>query len=54
MPGIKNTDEVLYNQGLSFILKILKIELISRYHDDLLASHFGINKKLKLITWKYH
>ncbi len=33
--------------------KIVKNKLIKRYHDDLLAGHFGIDKTLKFITKKY-
>lgn len=37
-------DGVLYHEGLSYVLKIIYSKLISRYQNDPLAGHFGINK----------
>ena len=34
--------------------EILRTELISKYHDNLLAGHFGINKTRELISWNYY
>ena len=34
--------------------KIISSKLISKYHNDLLASFFGINKIKKLINPKYY
>lgn len=33
---------------------MIKTKLINRRHDNLLVSHFGINKIWELITQKYH
>ena len=33
-----------------FLFKIIRIELISRHHDNLLAGYFGIKKTKKLIV----
>jgi len=32
----------------------IRAELLQRYHDDLLAGHFGINKTAALLRRKYH
>ena len=40
----ENSDGILYHQGLPYISKIIRTELISRHYDDPLASHFGIEK----------
>ena len=37
-------DGILYHQGLPYVPKIIKIELISRHHDNSLAGYFGIEK----------
>ncbi len=50
----ENADGVLCHQGLLYVPKIVTIELISKYHDDLLASHFGIDKTRELIARKYY
>ena len=47
-------DGVLHHQGLPFVPKIIRIELISRHHDDPLAGHFSIEKTRELITQKYY
>ena len=35
------------------MLEIIQTELINQHYNDLLASHFGIDKIKKLIGWKY-
>ncbi len=51
--GWEEIEEVLYHHGLPYVLEIVKTELISKHHDDLLASHFGIDKTQELIAQKY-
>ena len=41
---------MLHYQGFIYISEIIQIELISRYHGNLLASHFGINKIYELVA----
>ena len=45
---------MLQHQGLLFVPKIIWMELISRHHDDLLASHFNIKKICKPLARKYY
>ncbi len=45
---------MLYYQGLPYVLKVIRSELISRHHNDLPAGHFGIEKTRKLIARKYY
>ena len=45
---------ILHHQGLPYIPEIIRIELISRHHDDQLVGHFGIEKMQELVTKKYH
>ena len=47
-------NKILYHQGLSYISEIIKTELISRYYNDLLVGHFGIEKIQELVTRKYY
>ena len=48
--GYKKIDEILYHQGLPFVPEAIRIELISRHHNDFLAGHFGIKKTCKLLA----
>ena len=41
---------VLYHQGLSFMPKAIRPELISRHYDNPLVSHLDIKKTRKLLT----
>ena len=52
--GYEKVDRVLHQQGLPFVPEAIRIELISRYHDDPLAGHFGIEKTRELLAWKYY
>ena len=52
--GYKDVDGMLHYQELSFVLEVIRTELISRHHDDSLAGHFGINKTGELIGRKYY
>ncbi len=45
---------MLHYQGLPYVPKVIYSELISRYHDDPLAGHFGIERTRKLIARKYY
>ncbi len=49
-----NIEQVLHYQGLPYVPKVIRSELISRHHDDPLAGHFGIEKTRKLIARKYY
>jgi hypothetical protein len=37
-----------------FEKKFLKIELLKRHHDDILADHFYVKKTIELLSKKYH
>ena len=50
----ENIDGMLHYQGLFYVPKIIRIELISRYHDNLLVGHFGIEKIYELVAQKYY
>ena len=52
--GWEDIDGVLHHQGLPYVPEIIRMELISRHHDDPLAGHFGIDKTRELIARKYH
>ncbi len=52
--GWKEIKQMFHYQGLLYILKVIHSELISRYHNDLFADHFGIEKTQELIVRKYH
>ena len=52
--GWKDIDGVLYHQGLLYVPKIIRTELISCHHDDPLAGHFGIENTRELVARKYY
>ena len=52
--GWENVEGVLQYQGLPYILEIIRSEVISRHHDDLLVEHFGIDKIRELVGRKYY
>ena len=52
--GWDDINGVWHNQGLPYVPEIIRIELISRHHDDPLAGHFGIEKTRELIARKYY
>ena len=54
LEGWKDIEEMLYYQGLLYILKVICSELISKHHDNLFTSHFGIKKAQKLIAKNYY
>ena len=45
---------MLHQEGLAYIPEVIRMELISRRHDDLLAGHFGIKKTQELVARKYY
>ena len=52
--GWQDIDGVLHHQGLPYVPEIIRTELISRHHDNLLAGHFGIKKTRELVARKYY
>ena len=52
--GWEEIEQVLYYQGLPYIPKIIRSQLINRHHDDLFAGYFGIKKSQELIARKYY
>ena len=52
--GYKEVNGVLHHQGLSFVPEAIRIELISRHHDNPLADYFGIEKTRELLARKYY
>ena len=50
----EEVDGVLHHQGLSFVSEAIQTELISRYHNDSLIGHFGIDKTGELVGQKYY
>ena len=52
--GWNNIDGVLHYQGLPYISETIWTELMSRHHNNPLASHFGIKKIRELVAQKYY
>ena len=50
----QDINRVLHYQGLSFVPKGIRMELISRHHDNSLAGHFVIEKTRELLAKKYY
>ena len=45
---------MLHYQGLPYITEIIRTDLISRHHNELLAGHFGIKITRELFSQKYY
>ena len=54
LEGWENVKKVLQYQGLPYVLAIIRSEMISCHHNDLLAGHFGIDKTKELVGRKYY
>ncbi len=52
--GWENIEQVLNYHCFLYIPKIIHSELISRYHNNALVGHFGIEKTWELIARKYY
>ena len=52
--GYQDIDRLLYHQSLLFVPEAIQMELISRYHNNPLAGHFGIKKTRELLARKYY
>ena len=52
--GYEEINKIFHHQGLSFVPKAIRTELISHHHDNPLAGHFGIKKIGKLLGQKYY
>ena len=52
--GWEDVEGVLQYQRLPYVPEIIRSELISRHHNDLLARHFGIDKTTELVGRKYY
>ncbi len=52
--GWEDIEQVLHCQGLPYVPKVIRLELISRHHNDPLTGHFGIEKTRELIARKYY
>lgn len=52
--GWEDLNRVFHHQNLHYIPKIICTKLINRYHNNPLASYFGIDKTKKLISQKYY
>ena len=52
--GWKKVNGIFYYQALLYISEIIHFELIVRHYDNLLASHFRVNKTGELISQKYY
>ena len=50
----EKVDRVFEYQGLLFVSEAIRIELISRYHDNFLEGPFDIKKTLELLAWKFY
>ncbi len=52
--GWENIEQVFHYQGFLYVPKVIRSKLISRHHNNPLASHFGIKKTRELIARKYY
>ncbi len=50
LEGWKDIEQMFYYQGLLYVPKVIRLELINRRHDNPLVGHFGIEKTCKLIA----
>lgn len=54
LEGYKDTKKVLYYYSLLWVSKVIRLKLISGYHDYFLAGHVSIKKIQDLIVKKYY
>ena len=54
LEGWEDVKGVLQYQGLPSVPEIIRSEVISCHHNNLLAEHFGINKTRELVGRKYY
>ncbi len=52
--GWEDIKQVLHYQSFPYVPKVICLELISKYYDEPLAGHFGIEKTRELIARKYY
>ena len=52
--GWEEVEGVLQYRGLPYVPEIIRSKVISCYHNDSLAEHFGIDKTRELVGWKYY
>ena len=50
----QDIEDVLHHQGLPYFSEIIRTELISRHHDNLIAGHFSIKKTREFVAQKYY
>ena len=50
----EDSNRILHYQSLPYVPEIIRTELISKHHDDLLVGHFSIKKTRKLVARKYY
>ena len=50
----KDSNKILHHHDRFYVPEIIRTELISKHHDDLLANHFGIEKMRELVAKKYY
>ena len=54
LEGWEDVEGVHQYQGLPYVPEIIRSEVISRHHNDLLARHFSIDKTRELLGRKYY
>ena len=52
--GLEDVKGVFQYRGLPYVLEIIRSKVISRYHNNPLTGHFGIDKTRDLVGRKYH
>ena len=50
----QDIDNVLHYQGLFYVPKIIRTELINKHHNDSLVGYFRIKKTSELVAQKYY
>lgn len=51
---VEKLGRILHHQGLPYVLEIIRAELITRHHNNILIGYFGIEKSQKPIAKKYY
>ena len=54
LEGWEEVEGVFQYQRLPYVPEIIRFEMISRHHNDLLVGHFGIDKITELVSRKYY
>ena len=52
--GLENINQILYYEGIHYVLNLICSKLINKHYNNPFVGHFGIKKTWELIARKYY